>query len=144
MGAPAAGNCMMLMLDHHYPMAIAQQLRLRGRDVGAAVERDWHRETDEVLLTLCAGEQRTLLTNNVGDFMAIVRSWAVSGQHHAGLIFTSDASLPRTNAAIGRYVQLLEPLLDEHPDPADFVDRIHWLGPATPMHWPGQGRCLPA
>src|SRR5215469_14992102 len=127
MGAPAAGNCMMLMLDHHYPMAIARQLRLRGRDVGAAVERDWHREPDEVLLTLCAGEQRTLLTSN-----------------HAGLIFTSGASLPRTNAAIGRYVQLLEPLLDEHPDPADFVDRIHWLGPATPMHWPGQGRCLPA
>jgi len=85
---------MKLMLDHHYPMAIAQQLRLKGRDVGAAVERGWHREPDEVLLTLCAGEQRTLLTNNVGDFMAIVRSWAVSGQHHAGLIFTSDASLP--------------------------------------------------
>jgi hypothetical protein len=68
--------------------------------------------------------------------MAIVRSWAVSGQHHAGLIFTSDASLPRTHAAIGRYVQLLEALLNEHPDPADFIDRIHWLGPATPAHIP--------
>ena len=124
------------MVDHHYPTAIAQQLRLRGRDVGPAVERGWHREPDEVLLTLCAAEQRTLLTNNVGDLMAIVRNWAVSGEHHAGLIFTSDASLPRTHAAIGRYVQLLDALLHEYPDPDEFVDRIHWLGPATLVQGP--------
>ncbi|HSR85146.1 MAG TPA: DUF5615 family PIN-like protein [Streptosporangiaceae bacterium] len=124
------------MLDHHHPTAIARQLRLRGRDVDTAVERDWHREPDEVLLTLCVGEQRTLLTNNVGDFMAIVRNWAVSGQHYAGLIFTSDASLPRTHAAIGMYVQLLDALLNDHPDPDEFVDRIHWLGPATPVDSP--------
>jgi hypothetical protein len=136
MGAPAAGHSVKLMLDHHYPLAIAQQLRLRGRDVSAAVEREWNREPDEVLLTMCAGEQRTLLTNNVGDFMAIARNWAVSGQHQAGLIFTSDASLPRTHAAIGRYVQLLEGLLHEHPDQDEFVDRIHWLDPATPVHSP--------
>jgi Domain of unknown function (DUF5615) len=131
MGAPAAGHSVKLMLDHHYPASITEQLRLRGRHVDAALGRGWHREPDEVLLTLCAAEQRTLLTNNVGDFMAIARNWAVSGQHHAGLIFTSHASLPRTHAAIGRYVQLLEALLDEYPDPDEFVDRIHWLGPAT-------------
>jgi hypothetical protein len=131
MGTPAAGHSVKLMLDHHYPTAIATQLRLSGRDVGAAVERDWHREPDEVLLTLCAAEQRTLLTNNVGDFMAIARNWAVSGQQHAGLIFTSDASLPRTHAAVGRYVELLDALLHEYPDPDVFIDRIHWLGPAT-------------
>jgi Domain of unknown function (DUF5615) len=136
MGAPAASHRVKLMLDHHYPTAIAQQLRLRGRDVGTAAERGWHREPDEMLLTLCGAEQRTLLTNNVGDFMAIVRNWSVSGQHHAGLIFTSDASLPRTHAAIGRYVHLLEALLDDHPDPGEFVDRIHWLGPATPVQIP--------
>lgn len=122
------------MLDHHYPTAIAHEFRLSGRDVGTAVERGWHREPDEALLRLCAGEQRTLLTSNVGDFMAIVRNWSVSGQHHAGLIFTSDASLPRTHAAIGRYVQLLEALLHDYPDSDEFVDRIHWLGPATPVH----------
>jgi hypothetical protein len=134
MGAPAPGHSVKLMLDHHYPVAIAQQLRLRGRAMSAVIERDWHRETDEVLLTLCAGEQLTLLSNNVGDFMAIARNWAVSGQHHAGLIFSSDASLPRTRATIGRYVQLLEGLLCEHPDPDEFVDRIHWLGPETTVH----------
>ncbi len=127
MGAPATGHRVKLALDHHYPAAIAEQLRRDGHDVVTAAERGWHREPDETLLTLCAGEQRTLLTNNVGDFMTIVRNWAASGQQHAGLIFTSDASLPRTHATIGRYVKLLAAFLREHPGPDDFTDRIHWL-----------------
>lgn len=117
---------MKLLLDHHYPTAIAEQLRQGDHDVDAAIERGWHREPDEASLTLCVGEQRTLLTNNVGDFMTIARSWAVSGQQHAGLIFTSDASRPRTHAAIGAYVRLLDAFLRDHAE-AEFVDRIHWL-----------------
>lgn len=118
---------MKLALDHHYPTAIAEQLRIMDHDTVAAVERGWHREPDEALLALCVAEQRTLLTNNVGDFMAIARNWAVQGQQHAGLIFTSDASLPRTHATIGRFIKLLDALLHEHPKPDEFVDRIHWL-----------------
>jgi hypothetical protein len=116
-----------LALDHHYPTAIAEQLRTMGHDAVAAVERDWHREPDEALLALCVAEQRALLTNNVGDFMTVIRGWAVRGQQHAGLVFTSDASLPRTHATIGRYVKLLDALLREHPEPDEFADRIHWL-----------------
>jgi Domain of unknown function (DUF5615) len=116
-----------LALDHHYPTAITEQLRIMSHDAVAAVERGWHREPDEALLARCLAEQRTLLTNNVGDFMTIVRSWAVQGQQHAGLVFTSDASLPRTHATIGKYVKLLDALLREHPNPDEFVDRVHWL-----------------
>jgi hypothetical protein len=116
-----------LALDHHYPTAIAEQLRTMGHDAVAAVERGWHREPDETLLALCVAEQRTLLTNNVGDFMTIVRSWAVQGRQNAGLVFTSDASLPRNHATIGKYTKLLDALLREHPKPEDLVDRIHWL-----------------
>jgi hypothetical protein len=116
-----------LALDHHYPTAIAGQLRGMGHDAVAAVERGWHREPDEALLALCVAEQRTLMTNNVGDFVTIIRGWAVQGQQHTGLILTSDASLPRTHATIGRYVKLLDALLREHPQTAGFIDRIHWL-----------------
>jgi predicted oxidoreductase len=118
---------MKLALDHHYPTAIAEQLRCSGHDAVAAVERHWHREPDEALLALCATEQRTLVTNNVGDFMTIIRAWAVQGRSHAGLIFTSDASLPRTRATIGTYVKLLDAFLDDHPTSDGFVDRVHWL-----------------
>jgi Domain of unknown function (DUF5615) len=117
-----------LLLDHHYSTAIAEQLRRGGgHDVDAAIERGWHREPDESLLSLCASEQRALLTNNVGDFVTIARSWAVRGQQHAGLIFTSDASLPRTQAAIGTYVKLLDAFLSDHAQPAGLTDRVHWL-----------------
>ncbi len=146
---------MKLALDHHYPTAIAEQLRRGGHDAVAAIERGWHREPDESLLTPCAGEPRTgrpnnlggappppppppppprgrgpaptLLTNNVGDFVAITRTWAVRGQQHAGLIFTSDTSRPRTLAAIGTYVKVLDAFLREHAEPDGFTDRVHWL-----------------
>lgn len=116
---------MRLALDHHYPTAIAEQLRLRGHDVVAAVERGWQAEPDEALLVLCADEKRALLTNNVRDFVTIATDWAAQGEGHAGLVLTSDASNPRTHAAVGRYVKLLDALLHEHPD--TFADRIHWL-----------------
>lgn len=118
---------MKLALDHHYSPDIAEQLRARGHDVVAAIEREWDQEADEALLTLCSAEQRTLLTNNVSDFVEIARRWSVQGRSHAGLIFTSDASLPRTRGTIGRFVERLDELLTGHAESADFTDRIHWL-----------------
>lgn len=118
---------MRLALDQHYSPDIAEQLRARGHDVVAAIERGWDQEGDEPLLTLCLSEQRSLLTNNVRDFVEIARRWSVRGQSHAGLIFTSDANLPRTRGTIGRFVKLLHDLLTEHAASDDFTDRTHWL-----------------
>lgn len=118
---------MKLALDHHYPATTTTVLRERGHDAVTAHERDWHRHDDEPLLALCVGEGRTLLTNNVADFVVILRRWALEGRQHAGLIFTSDTSLPRTRSATGRYVELLEALLLAHPGDRDFDGRIHWL-----------------
>jgi predicted nuclease of predicted toxin-antitoxin system len=126
-GPAAAGAAVRLVLDHHYSHLIAEQLRERGHDVVAVRERSWHRCSDEELLEHCAAEERALLTNNVADFVAIAQRWAAEGRPHAGLVFTSDASLPRTRATIGTYVQLLEELVNEHPGEVPFVDRIHWL-----------------
>jgi len=116
-----------LALDHHYPSAIAEQLRRKGHDAVTALERGWHAEADDSLLTLCLGEQRALLTNNVVDFMTLARQWATTGQQHAGLIFTSDATLPRTHAMVGRYVRLLDVLCRTNPHVDALHDRVHWL-----------------
>ena len=118
---------MKLALDHHYSPQIAVQLRKRRCDVVAIVERGWEHEDDEPLLALCAGEDRALLTNNVSDFTVIARRWALQGRHHAGLIFTSDASLPRGRATIGRYVAALQTLIRANPADDGFTDRTHWL-----------------
>lgn len=80
-----------------------------------------------MLLLLCASEQRSLLTNNVTDFDVIARRWAVSGQRHFGVIFTSDRSLPRERDFIGAYASKLDALMRAHPAESDLMDQILWL-----------------
>jgi hypothetical protein len=116
-----------LALDHHYSLQIATQLRKRRCDVVAAAERGWEQEDDESLLSLCLAEGRALLTSNVVDFAAIARRWALQGRHHAGLIFTSDSSLPRGQQTIGRYATGLQTLMRANPAEDAFIDRTHWL-----------------
>jgi hypothetical protein len=123
---------MRLALDHHYSTQIAIRLRERGHDVIAAVERGWEAEDDEALLALCETDGRALGTNNVADFMVITRRWATQGRCHAGLVFTSDASMPRSRDTIGRYVGALDALLAAHPAETSFADRVHWLTDARP------------
>ena len=118
---------MKLALDHHYSTQIAIQLRKRRCDVIAIAERVWDTEDDATLLVLCADEQRALVTNNVSDVAVIARRWALEGRHHAGLIFTSDASLPRGKNTIGLYVTELQALIRAHPVENAFTDRAHWL-----------------
>jgi hypothetical protein len=127
MGARATRARVKLAVDHHYSPAIATELRARGHDVIAVSERGWEAEDDASLLALCTQELRPLLTNNVDDFTAIVRAWAVEGRQHSGLVFTSDVSMPRGRNAIGRCLEALDGLM--RPNSADdpFADRVHWL-----------------
>lgn len=118
---------MRLALDNHYSPTIAVRLRETGHDVVAAVERGWERENDERILAISAEEARALMTNDIADFTAISRRWAADGRTHAGLIFTSDASMPRGRATIGRFVDALDALLRLHPAEDAFKDRVHWL-----------------
>jgi hypothetical protein len=116
-----------LALDNHYSPRIASRLRDKGHDGDAVIERGWQTESDDALLVLCHDDGRALVTNNVGDFVVIARRWAVEGRSHAGLIFTSDASLARSRDTIGRYVQLLDRLLKALPDDAALAGQIRWL-----------------
>lgn len=118
---------MKLALDHHYSTSIAIKLRERGNDAVAATERGWETEDDETLLTICHQEQRALMTSNVADFVVIARRWALEGHRHSGLVFTSDASMPRNRRTIGRYVTALDRLLKSNRKDGAFVDRTHWL-----------------
>lgn len=127
MGSAATGAAVRVALDHHYTHLIAERLRAVEHDAVAVFEKGWHRASDDELLELCAAEGRALVTNNVRDFVAIAQRWAGEGRRHAGLVFTSDESLPRSRATIGRYVSLLAELMSANPDERAFADRIHWL-----------------
>jgi hypothetical protein len=116
-----------LALDNHYSPDIAAKLRAKRHDAVAIIERGWQTEDDERVLELCHAEHRALMTNNVADFAVIARRWMVEARPHAGLIFTSDASMPRNRATTGRFVEALDKLF--RADRADDAlrDRVIWL-----------------
>jgi predicted nuclease of predicted toxin-antitoxin system len=121
-----------LALDHHYSSRIAVSLRELGHDAIAVSERGWEAETDEDVLALCLEEQRALLTNNVADFAVIVDRWALEGRSHAGLVFTSDKSMPRSSDWIGQYVLALDDLLQSLPGEDAPNGQVWWLRPVEP------------
>lgn len=125
MEAGTGGHGVRLVLDHHYPAAIARGLRERGFDAATVLALQWHELSDEALLSNCAAGHLVLLTNNVADFSVIVRQWQLEGRSHAGLIFTSDAARPRTRAGAGAYISALAELM--HDDAGAWTDRVHWL-----------------
>jgi hypothetical protein len=117
-----------LLLDEHYSPKIAAELRKRGHDVVSATERDDLRGLgDRELWSLASAEGRALMTENVADFMPLVREAAAGGSRHFGVVFTSPRSLPRSLGTIGGYVKRLDSFLREHSTLDALADKAHWL-----------------
>ncbi len=74
-----------------------------------------------------ATERRTIVTNDVADFQIIHDRMLAAGEAHAGMVFTLDASMPRSKAAIRQWVKALAGLLAEHGDEDALRNRIHHL-----------------
>lgn len=119
---------MRLLLDEMYSPDIAVHLRRRGYDVVSAAEReDLAGKSDAEIFELMAAEGRTIVTNDAQDYLELF-GWALAaGRDHAGLLLTSDRSLPRTKAGIGAYVRVLDRLLREHPAEDVYGNRLAWL-----------------
>jgi predicted nuclease of predicted toxin-antitoxin system len=119
-----------LLLDEHYSPEIARQLSTRGHDVVAVAERaDLIGLGDDELLQRMAQERRAIMTNNVKDFMPLANRAAVAADHHYGLLFTSDRSMPRRTDAIGRFVEALDGFLQHHKGEERCRDLIQWPSP---------------
>jgi len=116
-----------LLLDEHYANEIAEQLRTAGHDAQTVSERALNGLDDESLLALCDRESRALMTNNARDFVPLVRARAAAGQDHAGLLLTSDVSLPRYKGTIGRYVTVLAALMTAGGDDRALAKQVRWL-----------------
>lgn len=120
---------MRLLLDEQYSPEIAEQLRHRGYDVVAVKgSRELEGMEDEALLRSAAEQGRALLTNNVSDFAPLSPEWVSRGEHHMGLVFTSDESMPRSRKTIGLYIEKLSELLDANPEEDALRGRAAWLG----------------
>lgn len=117
-----------LLIDEMYPHVIAEQLRARGFDVLAVSERkEWRSMADPAIFDLCQSEGRAIVTENIGDYVAIAGVVEQRGVEHFGLILIDPAKFPRGNSAtIGNLVRALADLLTERPEMQARSLR-HWL-----------------
>jgi predicted nuclease of predicted toxin-antitoxin system len=117
-----------LLLDEQYSHLLAERLRAAGHDVVSVQERDdLLGASDRELLRRAAAEGRALLTEDVSDFLPLVREAAAFGDRHMGVLITTEKSLPRRMGAIGVFIGRLDSFLREHPDDDALADQVHWL-----------------
>ena len=120
---------MRLLLDEMISPRIARELREAGYDV-QAIKRDRNDllgSSDLKLVRRMATERRTIVTNDVDDFTTIHERLLAAGQEHHGMIFTDDAAMPRTKAAVPKWVQTLSELLAAHTAEDSLRNRIYHL-----------------
>lgn len=118
---------MKLILDVHHSRSAAERLRRGGHDVQAAADLSALAAlVDEELLRWAAADGRVVVTQNAKDFDRIVRSWVATGEHHAGVVFTSPRRFHRgsTNYPENLIVALTRLLA---APPAAELDWMNWL-----------------
>jgi len=82
---------------------------------------------DEELLRHASADGRTIVTEDTKDFGRILRAWTSSGEHHAGVVFTSPRRFHRGSSSYPEnLVVALATLLDTAP-PEEPKDWVHWL-----------------
>jgi hypothetical protein len=116
-----------LLFDVHHSRIAAERLRAEGFDVQAAADSaELESLPDDDLLRQASADGRAVVTENAKDFDRIVRSWVASGEHHAGVIFTSPRRFHRgSNTYPENLIVALARFLAA-PPVAD-LDWVHWL-----------------
>jgi predicted nuclease of predicted toxin-antitoxin system len=117
-----------LLLDEMLSPRVARELRNHGHDAQAVKERpDLIGRSDRELVRQMAAERRAIVTNDVADFHSIHDRLLAGGEEHWGMVFTSDATLPRTRDATSQWVAVLSELLDAHGAEDALRNRVHHL-----------------
>ncbi len=81
---------------------------------------------DEALLRAACRDGRAIVTENARDFDRIVRAWAVAGEHHCGVVFTSTRRYHRGSRSYPQNLVEALRLALEVPPMAD-LDWVLWL-----------------
>jgi hypothetical protein len=101
-----------LLLDEMLSGSIAEQLRARGHDAVAVVERDeLIGASDKDILATATAENRALVTLNVRHFVLLDQGYRAVGRNHAGLVLVSTKTFPPSPGTTGALVRALLKLL---------------------------------
>jgi hypothetical protein len=116
-----------LLLDTHHSRLAAERRRAEGHDAAAAADDPVLASLpDEELLRAASRSGRAVVTENARDFDRIVRGWVVTGEHHAGVVFTSPRRYHRGSSSYpANLVAALATLMAEPP--SGDVDWVYWL-----------------
>lgn len=112
-----------LLLDEMLSARIAEQLRDRGHDVVALVERpDWRGLPDPEVFRRAQDEQRAIVTYNRDEFLALDRRYRGRGKDQHGIVIVHPRRFHQ--GEIGALVKSLEAFQSAGPPYPGFV---HWL-----------------
>lgn len=114
---------MKLLLDEMYPTLLARELRARGHDVVSVHESPGAGATDMQVWLFAQAAARAVVTENVRDFRPLAGTILRSGGSHAGVVFTSSRTWPRTDP--GSLIDALDRLLFARAEP--LRDAESWL-----------------
>lgn len=124
MEARTGGTCLKLLLDEMMQRSVAEQLRAQGHDVIAVTERAELRSmSDPNLFARAQEDQRTVVTYNRDDFLAIGREYAASDRAHHGIVIVGPHRFPEGRST-GKLVRALEKFLSDGPPYPNFIT---WL-----------------
>lgn len=120
---------MRLLLDEMISPRIARELREIGHDVQAVKKDrpDLVGRSDRELVRLMATEGRVIVTNDIADFQAIHDQLMGAGGEHHGMVFTFDATMPRSKKSILQWVETLAELIESHGDGDSLRNRVQHL-----------------
>ncbi len=122
---------MKLLLDEMYPARLAGALRERGIDAEGVDERSPLRGlADEELLAIAADEGRTLVSENVADFMRLYGEWGAAGRRHGGIVIALSSRFSRTPAGYEVFVGSLVELCERRPADEALADAVYFLSRA--------------
>jgi hypothetical protein len=118
-----------LLLDEHISPAVATGLRRRKPSITVCGLVDWEGggflgQDDATCLRHAAAHRRTLVTYDRRTIPPLLKSWAEAGQHHGGVIFVDEKTIPPSN--IGGMVRALAALAKETAS-WDWADRVCFL-----------------
>jgi hypothetical protein len=91
--------------DEDVYAAVAVSLRKNGRDAISTPEAGRLGESDVSQLTFATSNGRVLVTFNVAHFAELHSDWLAKGQHHAGIVVSSQRPIGDT---VRRLLRLTE------------------------------------
>jgi hypothetical protein len=115
-----------LLLDAHVPKSVADGLRSRGAE--AISVADWRggdmRVADDAALLRAAAEDRlVLVTFDLRTIPPLLKEWAETGQHHAGVVLVDDRTLRPDD--VGSLVRAMAELTADAT--SEWTDRVVFL-----------------